>query len=132
AGHCIRFPSYDSHELPHNSVPPTSLADFLSAGRPTTVNCPRIHSPSGASKQQVRLSSVMICRFLVAVVPLLLAPAAGAAERAAFELEECPPCEDLFLKLEAGADGRLSQSIEMQERGEPKSGTGMMGIWARA
>ena len=42
-------------------------------------------------------------------------------------VEECLPCVDLFSKLEAGPDGRLSQVIEMQQRGEPKSGTTMMG-----
>ena len=46
-------------------------------------------------------------------------------------VEECLPCVDLFSKLEAGPDGRLSQVIEMQQRGEPKSGTTMMGIRAK-
>ncbi|CAN0124123.1 unnamed protein product [Scytosiphon promiscuus] len=93
--------------------------------------CICFKSLTGASKQSARLSSTMMRRFFAVVASLLLAVAAETAERTTFELEECPPCEDLFLKLEAGADGRLSQVIEMQERGEPKSGTSMMGLWAR-
>lgn len=47
-------------------------------------------------------------------------------------VQKCLPCEDLFTKLEAGPDGRLSQVIEIQQRGEPKSGTSMMAHWADA
>lgn len=46
-------------------------------------------------------------------------------------LKECLPCEDLFSRLEVGPDGRLSQVVEMQQRGEPKSGTTVMWTWAR-
>ena len=45
----------------------------------------------------------------------------------------CPPCELLFTKLEdTGANGKLSQVVNVQERGEPKSGTGVMYFWAIA
>lgn len=37
--------------------------------------------------------------------------------------EECPPCELLFSKLETTAEGARVQHVEVQERGEPKSGT---------
>lgn len=47
------------------------------------------------------------------------------------EEEACPPCELLFRNLEpTGSDGKLSQVVRVQERGEPKSGTGMMFDWA--
>lgn len=47
--------------------------------------------------------------------------------------EPCPPCELLFSKLEkTGRHGKLSQDIRVQERGEPKSGTGFMYFWASA
>lgn len=45
----------------------------------------------------------------------------------------CPPCELLFSKLErTGRYGKLAQDIMVQERGEPKSGTGIMYSWALA
>lgn len=47
--------------------------------------------------------------------------------------DPCPPCELLFGKLEkTGRDGKLSQEVRVQERGEPKSGTGFMYFWASA
>lgn len=47
--------------------------------------------------------------------------------------EACPPCEVLFSKLETTGGGqKLSQHVYAQERGEPKSGTGIMFFWARA
>ena len=47
--------------------------------------------------------------------------------------EACPPCELLFSKLErTGKKGKLSQHIRVQERGEPKSGTGVAYFWATA
>lgn len=47
--------------------------------------------------------------------------------------EPCTPCEVLFSKLErTGRDGKLAQDIRVQERGEPKSGTGMAYFWASA
>ena len=45
----------------------------------------------------------------------------------------CPPCELLFSKLErTGSNGKLAQDVRVQERGEPKSGTGLSYDWARA
>ena len=45
----------------------------------------------------------------------------------------CPPCELFFSKLEkTGTDGKLAQDVRVQERGEPKSGTGMLYFWGRA
>lgn len=47
--------------------------------------------------------------------------------------EECPTnCEALFGKLEDGGRGGRGkvQHVEVQERGEPKSGTGVMYEWA--
>lgn len=47
------------------------------------------------------------------------------------EEEACPPCEILFRNLEKSATtGKLSQVTRVQERGEPKSGTGVMFDWA--
>lgn len=47
--------------------------------------------------------------------------------------EACPPCELLFAKLErTGRNGKLAQDITVQERGEPKSGTGLLYFWASA
>ena len=47
--------------------------------------------------------------------------------------EACPPCNILFGKLEkTGRHGKLSQDVRVQERGEPKSGTGVMFYWATA
>ena len=41
------------------------------------------------------------------------------------------PCEFLFDNLEKNEEnGLLSQTVRVQERGEPKSGTGMMMDWA--
>lgn len=45
--------------------------------------------------------------------------------------EWCPPCEFFFSKLEENEEnGKLTQVVRVQERGEPKSGTGMMFDWA--
>lgn len=47
--------------------------------------------------------------------------------------EPCPPCDLLFSKLETSeSGGKLSQFVKVQERGEPKSGTGIMYSWATA
>ncbi|CAN0056471.1 unnamed protein product [Scytosiphon promiscuus] len=48
--------------------------------------------------------------------------------------DECPEsCSGMFTKLEEGPDGEgLVQKVEMQQRGEPKSGTGFMFEWASA
>lgn len=47
--------------------------------------------------------------------------------------EACPPCELLFSKLETTGRGKkLSQQVNVQQRGEPKSGTVIMYSWARA
>ena len=47
--------------------------------------------------------------------------------------EPCPPCEILFSKLEkTGRDTKLSQNVQVQERGEPKSGTRILYCWATA
>ncbi|CAM9579189.1 unnamed protein product [Scytosiphon promiscuus] len=43
---------------------------------------------------------------------------------------QCPPCGDLFSKAKTGADGKKNQHVEIQLRGEPKSGTTMMYSWA--
>lgn len=42
----------------------------------------------------------------------------------------CPPCDILFSKLETDSSGRRVQVVEVQERGEPKSGTSFMFEWA--
>lgn len=45
--------------------------------------------------------------------------------------DSCPPCELLFRKLEKNEEtGKLAQVVRVQERGEPKSGTGLMLDWA--
>ena len=47
--------------------------------------------------------------------------------------EPCTPCEDFFNKLKLNEEnGLLSQAVKVQERVEPKSGTGMMFDWATA
>lgn len=43
---------------------------------------------------------------------------------------ECVPCEYLFSKLEFSSSGKRIQDVSMQERGEPKTGTGFMFGWA--
>lgn len=44
--------------------------------------------------------------------------------------DKCPSCGVLFSKLEPmGRKGMLVQDIKLQERGEPKSGTGFMFDW---
>ena len=76
-----------------------------------------------------RPSVVLDAGLFVAAATAMVAMASPVM---AFDLvEECLPCVDLFSKLEAGPDGRLSQVIEMQQRGEPKSGTTMMGNRAK-
>ena len=46
-------------------------------------------------------------------------------------VEPCVPCELFFSNLEINEEnGLLSQVVRVQERGEPKSGTGMMFDWA--
>ena len=75
-----------------------------------------------------RPSVVLDAGLFVAAATAMVAMASPVME---FDLvEECLPCVDLFSKLEAGPDGRLSQVIEIQQRGEPKSGTTMMGFRA--
>lgn len=47
--------------------------------------------------------------------------------------ETCTPCEHFFDRLEINEEnGLLSEAVTVQERGEPKSGTGMMFDWATA
>lgn len=47
--------------------------------------------------------------------------------------EACPPCEILFSKLErTGREGKLSQHVYVHERGEPKSGSGVVYFWVMA
>lgn len=46
------------------------------------------------------------------------------------ELEECPPCDILFSRLQDSPDGTRSQHVDMQVRGEAKSGTSFMFKWA--
>ncbi|CAM9115008.1 unnamed protein product, partial [Ectocarpus sp. 13 AM-2016] len=43
----------------------------------------------------------------------------------------CLQCEDLFSKLEDAPDGKLLQKIQLQLRGEPKSGTTFVYLWAK-
>ncbi|CAM9750308.1 unnamed protein product, partial [Ectocarpus sp. 6 AP-2014] len=42
----------------------------------------------------------------------------------------CLQCEELFSKLQDAPDGKLRQNSVLQLRGEPKSGTSFMYIWA--
>ncbi|CAM9643384.1 unnamed protein product [Scytosiphon promiscuus] len=44
--------------------------------------------------------------------------------------KDCPPCESLFSKAKTTMDGKRIQNVEIQLRGEPKSGTTMMYAWA--
>lgn len=45
--------------------------------------------------------------------------------------EECPvSCESLFIKLQNGIERANNQTVHVQVRGEPKSGTGMVAEWA--
>ncbi|CAM9168902.1 unnamed protein product, partial [Ectocarpus sp. 12 AP-2014] len=43
----------------------------------------------------------------------------------------CLECEELFSNLQEAPDGKLLQNSRLQLRGEPKSGTTFMYIWAR-
>lgn len=47
---------------------------------------------------------------------------------------DCHPCASTFGKLEVspGGGGGMFQHVDIQERGEPKSGTGFMYEWATA
>lgn len=46
---------------------------------------------------------------------------------------ECPSCASLFTRLTTSdVDGRKSQRVDVQVRGEPKSGTGFQYSWARS
>lgn len=56
----------------------------------------------------------------------------GALARASLNQEprDCP-CDYIFTMLESTADGRRVQAINVQERGEPKSGTSFMSMWVR-
>lgn len=60
--------------------------------------------------------------------------AAVSADRTTLESPsvECPSdCETLFSKLTPGTEGKgKTQHVEVQVRGEPKSGTGMMAEWS--
>ncbi|CAM9643453.1 unnamed protein product [Scytosiphon promiscuus] len=42
----------------------------------------------------------------------------------------CPPCDGLFSKAQRTTGGKRVQNVEIQLRGEPKSGTTMMYAWA--
>lgn len=57
-------------------------------------------------------------------------PKMSAVEQEPAE-EWCPPCDFFFRRLEENEEtGKLSQIVSVQERGEPKSGTGLMMDWA--
>lgn len=59
-----------------------------------------------------------------------LSSARSAVKQDAAE-DGCLPCEMFFRKLErTGEHGKLSGVVRVQERGEPKSGTGFMFDWA--
>lgn len=68
---------------------------------------------------------------VVGMILWVLAATATATPDFTDRVEGCLPCEGLFSKLEAGPNGRLSQVVEIQQRGEPKSGTTLMWAWAR-
>lgn len=63
---------------------------------------------------------------------IIFAVVATGIAATAYAVEDCRSCLDLFSKLERGPDGRLSQAVEIQQRGEPKSGTSIMGSWAES
>ncbi|CAM9650169.1 unnamed protein product [Scytosiphon promiscuus] len=57
--------------------------------------------------------------------------AAGSTEPAVSAYREyCPPCEELFTRLEPLPDGSRRQETRLQLRGEPKTGTTFMLSWA--
>ena len=73
------------------------------------------------------MSALMLVSFLAMGG---LSPALSVVNEGPTE-EGCPPCELFFRKLEQqGENGKLSQVVKVQERGEPKSGTGFMFDWA--
>ena len=75
--------------------------------------------------------STMLLFSCLAVGGLSSTPYHISLPKEEFGTEKCPPCELLFRNLErAGEDNKLSQVVRVQERGEPKSGTGMMFDWA--
>lgn len=100
-------------------------------------------APSSKDTQDTRMKIALLLLFLQSF-PLLcwLMPAADASSppldhQAEPELNNpeggCPPCELLFRRLTTVAgdnNGRRVQDVKMQERGEPKSGTGFMFHWA--
>ena len=84
----------------------------------------------------LHLRRTMIVALLMSFLAMdgLLLPAGGLlVVQEAFADEPCPACELLFTKLEGtGRDGKLVQDIRVHERGEPKSGTGILFDWASA
>lgn len=46
------------------------------------------------------------------------------------EEQACKPCEPLFSQVSVMPDGSRVQNVEVQVRGEPKSGTSFMFKWA--
>ena len=69
---------------------------------------------------------------LLAARRLSSSPTAVSAVKQEVTDELCLPCELFFRKLERAENGKLSRTIKVQLRGEPKSGTGIMYDWATA
>lgn len=80
--------------------------------------------------QRMMMAMLMLASFLAGSGLSFLPPDTQTANQEETS-EACPPCEIFFRKLEKNErNGKLSQVVRVQERGEPKSGTGFMFDWA--
>lgn len=90
----------------------------------------------GAPRKEAMFLAILVCAWPVSIfgAPSLPPPQeleAGSDGEAGPSELVCPPCDILFTKLEPTGDGgKLVQDVKVQERGEPKSGTGFMFFWA--
>lgn len=83
---------------------------------------------------KIPLALALLLTLAAASVPastsLLPKIEARALSAAAKSSTECIPCDVLFSELRSTDSGRRVQEVQMQLRGEPKSGTGFIHQWA--
>lgn len=90
----------------------------------------------GASRKEAMFFAILVFVWPVSVfgAPSLALPQeleSGSDGEAGPSELVCPQCDIFFSKLEPTGDGgKLVQDVKVQERGEPKSGTGFMFFWA--
>ena len=80
---------------------------------------------------KLRLVMSMLLLFLFLAWSGLSSSQSGISVVKQETTEWCPPCENFFRKLEKTKEnGKLTQVVRVQERGEPKSGTGILFDWS--